>query len=368
MRLLNLRGYHDNDKIDIRGAGPGIHGEVKVWDAETGQELRSLKVPAGAVAVSVCFAPDGNRLASGHSDGTVSIWEGKRDPRDIEPRWRVWQRQRARDCERASEWFAATFHLQQMWKEAPDDATLNARMAFALGNLYAERGQWAEAVADFEKAHELQPRQLAIEVHLAFAVLGRAAASARAAEAASRTLGALSAPFNSSPIAAAAPFSWPGDLSDYRRVCAELLHDFGRTADVGTALGVAFVCVLGPQAVKDPALVVQLARKAVNSDPDNGGYREILGAALYRAGDFDAAVDELNLAVEKHGRGGSVEAKLFLSMAHHRLKHPKAAKDWHARAVQQISKASEPPPWPPLLCWLLLGEEAEALLPAAPQP
>jgi WD40 repeat protein/tRNA A-37 threonylcarbamoyl transferase component Bud32 len=189
---------------DLR-PGQGSHGEVKLWDATTGQELRSLKAPAGAVAASVCFAPDGNRLASGHSDGTVSIWEGKRDPKDIEPRWRVWRRQQARTCEEADEWFAAAFHLRQLLKEAPDNATLKARLAYALGSLHAERGQWGEAVVNFEKACQRRPHHLSVDAALAFALLGRADTSARAVDAASRTLGALSAPFNYGPLLAAAP-------------------------------------------------------------------------------------------------------------------------------------------------------------------
>jgi tetratricopeptide (TPR) repeat protein len=348
--------------------GQGSHGEVRVWDAETGQELRSLRAPAGAVAVCVCFAPDGNRLASGHSDGTVSIWEGKRDPKDFEPRWRVWQRQQVGACVEAGEWFAAAFHLRQILKEVPGDVTLEAQLAHALANLHAERGQWGEAVVEFEKARPRQPRLLAVEYRLVFALLGRAHASARAAAAASRTLCALSAPFNYSALLVAAPFSWKGDLSDYQRVCAELLHDFGQTADAHTARDVAFLCVLRPQAVKDPALVVQLARTAAKSDPDNWGNREVLGAALYRTGDFDGAVRELNLAVDKHRRGGSPQANLFLAMAHHRLKHANAAKDWYARALEQFRRVSEPPSWLLRLYWQLLGEEAEALLRAAPQP
>lgn len=38
-------------------------GEVKVWDAATGQELLTLKGSA-LVARSVAFSPDGKRLAS----------------------------------------------------------------------------------------------------------------------------------------------------------------------------------------------------------------------------------------------------------------------------------------------------------------
>jgi WD40 repeat protein len=44
---------------------------VKVWDAQTGQELLFLKGGGGSVA----FSPDGHRLAAGAADGTVTIWD-----------------------------------------------------------------------------------------------------------------------------------------------------------------------------------------------------------------------------------------------------------------------------------------------------
>jgi WD40 repeat protein/serine/threonine protein kinase len=52
--------------------GPGgkiYDSELKVWDAQTGQELWVLKGGAGSVA-SVAFSPDGKRLASG-----ITIWD-----------------------------------------------------------------------------------------------------------------------------------------------------------------------------------------------------------------------------------------------------------------------------------------------------
>ena len=47
-------------------------GEVKVWDAETGQELLTLK--RGGLAHRVAFSPDGCRLAS-LAEGELMIYD-----------------------------------------------------------------------------------------------------------------------------------------------------------------------------------------------------------------------------------------------------------------------------------------------------
>ncbi len=47
---------------------------VRLWDAETGQEVLTLHGHTDIVP-SVVFSPDGNRLVSAGADGTVQIRE-----------------------------------------------------------------------------------------------------------------------------------------------------------------------------------------------------------------------------------------------------------------------------------------------------
>jgi WD40 repeat protein len=58
------------------GQTPGEPGEVKVWDAQTGRELLTLKGHRRFVD-SVVFSPDGKRLATLSRDQTVKVWDAQ---------------------------------------------------------------------------------------------------------------------------------------------------------------------------------------------------------------------------------------------------------------------------------------------------
>ncbi|NCS20362.1 MAG: hypothetical protein GPJ15_10325 [Microcystis aeruginosa G11-06] len=48
---------------------------IKLWNLETGKEIRTLKGHDNLVN-SVSFSPDGKTLASGSVDKTIKLWNG----------------------------------------------------------------------------------------------------------------------------------------------------------------------------------------------------------------------------------------------------------------------------------------------------
>ena len=50
---------------------------AKVWDAEKGQEVLSLKGHTYSVS-SVAFSPDGKRILTGSWDRTAKVWDAEK--------------------------------------------------------------------------------------------------------------------------------------------------------------------------------------------------------------------------------------------------------------------------------------------------
>jgi serine/threonine protein kinase/sugar lactone lactonase YvrE len=70
--IINAIAFGPDGRLVACG-GDGPDGELKVWDARTG-ELK-LDVKAGGVVNSIAFSPDGKQLACATSEKSVKLWD-----------------------------------------------------------------------------------------------------------------------------------------------------------------------------------------------------------------------------------------------------------------------------------------------------
>src|SRR5262249_11891359 len=59
-----------------RLASTDMGGTMKIWDLTTGQELGSVQAHIGLIW-SVCFADDGQYIATSGNDKKINVWKSK---------------------------------------------------------------------------------------------------------------------------------------------------------------------------------------------------------------------------------------------------------------------------------------------------
>jgi serine/threonine-protein kinase len=101
-----------------------------------------------------------------------------------------------------------------------------------------------------------------------------------------------------------------------------------------------FLVMCPDMQVRDPMQSVQWARKAVENAPQEGGFWNTLGAAHYRAGDWQECITALERSMQlRHGGDGF--DWLFLAMASHRLGKADEAAMWLDKAVDWIAQMEQ---------------------------
>jgi serine/threonine protein kinase/uncharacterized protein HemY len=91
--------------------------------------------------------------------------------------------------------------------------------------------------------------------------------------------------------------------------------------------------------LRDALRAVELAQKAVELAPEVGDYWNTLGAAQYRAGNWQGAIAALERSMELR-RGGDSFDWFFLAMARWQLGEREKARVWYERAVRWLATSA----------------------------
>ncbi len=129
-----------------------------------------------------------------------------------------------------------------------------------------------------------------------------------------------------------------GNLGGYREICADMIERFGT--------GATWTCTLSPNSGIDPARIVSMAENILGREPRNHWHVNQFGAALYRAGRFEQAVERLTEATKisaDPNRSNMLYTWFYLAMAHHRLGHAELAQRWLDKSVQGTDEALKSP-------------------------
>jgi tetratricopeptide (TPR) repeat protein len=95
--------------------------------------------------------------------------------------------------------------------------------------------------------------------------------------------------------------------------------------------------------LRDPQRAVDLAAKAVAGDPKNALFRDTLGAARNRAGDWKGAIADLEQAIRlrKTDDPANSYAGFFLAMAYRQIGDQAKAREWFDKAVAWMDQGKQ---------------------------
>jgi len=244
-----------------------------------------------------------------------------------------------------------------------DESIAAFRQAIALAPEYAEphhhlgralvlKEAWAEAANSFREAIRLKP-EVAIVYHDLGLTLRRTGDMPEAVEAFRKAVELRPGDVNHWGYLSAAYLTL-GDRSAHRQVCADMVSRFAQTKDPQVASAVVMTCVVIPDAMDDPQQLIRLGHLAATKEKGPPA----LGAALFRAGKYDAAL----LHLEERNSPGTWNL-LFRAMAHRHLGHHDQARGCLEQAQQQIKSTKTQ--WPLDVRTEQLCREAEELIPDA---
>jgi serine/threonine protein kinase/Tfp pilus assembly protein PilF len=163
-----------------------------------------------------------------------------------------------------------------------------------------------------------------------------------------------------------------GDSAGYRATCERMVRlPMSEIAAPGKKRPVETSCLL-PEALEDPRVAVKLAEEALDTHPPNDASvgPKFLGAALYRAGQFDEAAKQLKKAIELYPSSPPLpkhsinSVRLLLAMTKWQLGQQDAARELLAETLPAVEEEVQKPTtkWNRRAALDMLRGEAKALI------
>ncbi len=211
---------------------------------------------------------------------------------------------------------------------------------FNLGNALKDQGKLGAAVAAYQKALDLNPRYPEAYINQGNALVGQAKLD--------DAIGCFRAAIKLDPRSAFAHNNLgvahikKGELDaavDAFRDAFRLNPDRAMARpNLGFALNDLAWRLATHQDLKqrDPPKAIKLAKEAVDVLPKQGGLWNTLGVAQYRSGEWRAAVEALNKAVQLRGENGT--DSFFIAMAYWQQGDKQEARKWNNQAVAWMEK------------------------------
>jgi WD40 repeat protein/tetratricopeptide (TPR) repeat protein len=277
----------------------------------------------------------------------------------------AWHWEAAEASRQSRQWFAAVFHLNFLVRAEPDQPRYLGRR----GRAHAELGRWKEAVANFDRASQLDGKNTDWRAAHALALLGVGDVPGyrRACEVLLREYRLLHNPqldrlrFSVGPLV---PPDFPRGVSRGGLACP-VGFDPPEAVKSAVSYGDLRACTSGFGGGPRPERLVRFLEQAVFLYPRSGLLLLHLGSAYYRAGRWGEAVRRLEESIQVQGRGGYVYSWGILALAHQRLGHTAQARrwrdklgtwmDWNPKKIQSLG-------WSDRLRLSLLRREVEAVL------
>jgi serine/threonine protein kinase/WD40 repeat protein/tetratricopeptide (TPR) repeat protein len=354
--------------------GPLYTSDLQVWDASTGEPV----VPALPITYSnsrgspeaqqLQMTPDGRKLVFCSDIFTCDVWELPREERPLEELVTLAQALSGRRVDDSG----STPPLDpQVWLALRARHPETGAVPFDLMEWYSEQAEKGEITGDWQAARAYLDRLIAAQpdVWMHYRRRGRADAELNDWEAAlqdddraikrganiwnvwhNRGIAHLALRHfkqagDDLEKAADMDGAWPntrwslvgararqGDLAAYFRACNRLLKN---VEHLSPPSGVVWACSLAPGGVADGKALIRLAEPDLSPQQGaeaNAGARTAIGAARFRAGQYQEAITILS---QNEGLHGAYDW-LFLAMAHHRLGKEREAVSYLSSSVQWI--------------------------------